>query len=178
MDPIRTGSKALGARHVQRRPGRGLAPAHQFGQRRPGAQGVDQVRLPVGRAVAQVGRIQGRFLVREVRILLEQLAQLFGRGEGGDRLRQELVLQARLQQRDDLAGRIAACRHCRLHQHARTLQGFFAGVLLQQIIGHHAGRAEADREDGKEDHIEFRRNREFHGPTSVLGNLFYSNYLW
>src|SRR5205085_7415818 len=67
---------------IERAACRRVAFPGRFGGRRREAKLVDDVGLPIRRSIARIGRVERRFLVREVGVLFTQLVELLGCGEG------------------------------------------------------------------------------------------------
>jgi len=93
----------------------------------------DDVGFPFHGAVAQVGRVQHRFLVGVVVYFWRQPVHHFGGGKGGHAFRQEgirLVIELGA----DVLLRVLAHRQCRFHDDAGVAQHFVARVLLEQGV--------------------------------------------
>src|SRR5882672_4470023 len=127
------------------------------------------VALPVGDAVAGVGRVERRLLVAVVDEFLAQVVELLGRGVRGNRLRPELVLHLRLEERAHLVAGIGARGERRLHHDARVLQDLVAGVALEQVARDVRRNGEAHRENQEKYQVEL--DDQLHEIPSAFGLL-------
>ena len=150
---------AHGTRQEHHPAGRRVSLAYHFLLVLVVAKRVDHVRLPVHRAVPEIGRVQGGFFVGVVGIRSLQVPEALGGGEGRHGLRQKarLVRLQRHQQRLDLGGRISSRGHRRLHHQPRLLGHLRAGVPLQEFVGHVSRHRQTGAEYQHKDQIEFQK---------------------
>src|SRR6185436_10337970 len=130
------------------------------------AKHVDDVGLPIGGAVARIGGIERRLLVGVVRMLLAELVELLRRRVGRHRLREELVLHVRVEERLHLVDRVGAGRQRRLHHEPGVLQDLLARVLLQRLVREVAGYGESQHEYAEQYEVELPY--ELHAVLSFL----------
>ena len=133
-------------RQVEGRPGRRCARAHQLLALGVVAEVVDDVDFPFGGAVARVGRIERRFLVRVVGVRLAQLPHDLGGAERRHALRQELVF-GDAQIGPHMADGVGAHRHRRFHHQSGAAQHFVARIALQELVRDIRRDAKAGDED-------------------------------
>jgi hypothetical protein len=147
-----------------RQAGRRLALAEELAAGGPVAELIDQIRLPVDRAVARVGGVQHRFLVRVLRIRLSHKVEDFGCGKRRHRLRQERVLHLRVEQRLDLRVRVST--HCERvgHQQPGVLGDFLARVALQHVACDVPAGGDPQQEQQQERQVELEQ--QLHGVAS------------
>src|SRR6267378_3278754 len=143
-----------GPGHVQGTAGRCVALADDLDAIRRLAELVHDVGFPIGGAVAGIGWIQSRFLVVVIGEFLAQVAELLVGGVRGNRLRQELVLNLRLEQRAHLLGGVAAYRERRFHHDTGVLEHLVARVLPQQVERYIGGDGQTDQENCQKHHVE------------------------
>src|SRR5437879_5735902 len=143
-----------GSGHVQGSAGRRIALADDLGAVRRLAELVHDVGFPVGGTVAGIGRIERRFLVVVVHEFLAQVVELLVGGVRRNRLRQELVLNLRIEQRAHLLGSVAARRERRFHHDAGVLEHLVARVLPQQVERSIGGDGQADQENCEKHDVE------------------------
>ena len=111
-------------------------------------ESVDHIDLPIGGAVAWIGRI-------ERRILLAHVVELLGSGERRNRLRQKAVFELRLQQRLHLIVGIRARGRSGFHHDSGVLQNFLSRIALQHLVRDETRHREAENKDREKRGVEF-----------------------
>jgi hypothetical protein len=131
----------------------------------PVMQMADDIGFPIGGAVARIGRVDHRRLVREIREILLQQIEHFDRRKSGYGFRHEPVFDLRREERRDVRGRVVLHRCRRADDHVGVVNSFLERLLLQKAIRNDAGRDKPDRKDEQEHEVEFdaERKLEFHG---------------
>ena len=120
------------------------------------AEGVDDIGLPIDRAVPQVGGVERGFLVLVIGIGFPQIAEALGGSVCRNGLREEraVVHLERFEQGLDLFGGIVARRMHGLHHELRLLDDLVAGVVLQEPIGEERRDNQASAKDQSKDRAE------------------------
>jgi hypothetical protein len=136
-------------------------------QRRLGgavAKRVDDVALPLDRAVGRVGWVERGLAVLEVAVLrvgLAQVLQQLDRRVRRHHLGPEFVLDLRLEQRRDVLAGVGAHGERAFDQQLGVLADFLARVALQQIARYQRRGRGAEREQDEQHEVEL--DEQFHG---------------
>jgi hypothetical protein len=154
-------------RNVEHRTGRRFPLTGDFPAPAVVAKTVDQIRLPVGRPVAQIGRIECRFLVGVVAVLLAQLVERLGGGKGRHCLGQELPVHLVDQMRPNLVDSVAAHGQRSLHYQACLAEYLRARMPVKQRARDIAGNGKAGQEDSEQHQVELQSQT--HRDTSQSG---------
>ena len=121
------------------------------------AEVLDEVSLPVGGAVAEVGGVEGGFLIGVVGIVLLDVVEDGGGGEEGNGLRKEgsVEVAGLGEVGSDGLFRVDAGRSCASGEQAGFAKDRVLSLLLEEGAGFEVRQNESEGEDADKQNIEF-----------------------